>query len=366
MNKRNENYAFVSFFKIFPAKYGVGEVAFNFFNFWPKKNKRMFYFSNISQNGPKLVSLKIIDNPLFKLLNIPFLFFQVFKYLTQSQKKYLIIEGASFIGFSFIFILLTKIFLKKTIIIYHSHNIEFEVRKFNSNFIIKLFTFIFERYVFQNSRYSTVTSDREKRFVKKFYNCNSYVLKNGITSKKIKYKNILNSFDYIYFNGSYKYWPNKFAIDRIFLKYHTHIIKKYSKLKIVILSEYLPKKYARLKNVIHYKKYLSHSRYINLIKNSKFLCSPLPKAPGTKLKIIEALYYGIPIFGSKESFIGLETNQLKKSFIIYKKNNEINDLLNCIIIYKNLKKNAVQNNKTIKKIYNYENIVKRFYEFVKY
>ena len=51
----------------------------------------------------------------------------------QSKDKLVIIEGPSWIGYSFISLVLIKIFSPETKVIYHSHSIEFEVRKMMSS-----------------------------------------------------------------------------------------------------------------------------------------------------------------------------------------------------------------------------------------
>ena len=66
--------------------------------------------------------------------------FKIKKFLNKYEKRYLIIEGASWVGFSLILILLIK---KNVTILYHAHNLEFEVRKLKNNFIIAFLTFLF-------------------------------------------------------------------------------------------------------------------------------------------------------------------------------------------------------------------------------
>ena len=70
---------------------------------------------------------------MLKLLSIPFLIYQILKYLYKVKKKIIIIEGPSWIGYSFLSLILIKIFSPSAKIIYHSHSIEFEVRKMMSS-----------------------------------------------------------------------------------------------------------------------------------------------------------------------------------------------------------------------------------------
>ena len=84
----------------------------------------------------------------------------------KGKKKYLIIEGASWAGYIFIFIILSKIINRNLIIIYHAHNLEYEVRKLKNNFIISFLTFYFEKLIYKYTL-STAVSINDFKFIKK-------------------------------------------------------------------------------------------------------------------------------------------------------------------------------------------------------
>ena len=158
--KRNKyNFALIAFFPIFPTYSGASEVVYSLYKSLPG-NKKLFYINNFSSN-PKL-------NSIIKLFCIPILFFKVFIYLFSKQNKIIIIEGASWIGFSFIFLLLTKIFIIKKKIIYHAHNIEYEIRKLKNSATIILLTKYIENLVYKITDFPTVVSYRDQKKLKKF------------------------------------------------------------------------------------------------------------------------------------------------------------------------------------------------------
>jgi hypothetical protein len=72
--------------------------------------------------------------------------------LTSVQKKdnnFVIIEGASWIGFSYLTIKILKFFRKKTKIFYHSHNVEYDIRRRKNSIIISSISKILEKKVFK-------------------------------------------------------------------------------------------------------------------------------------------------------------------------------------------------------------------------
>ena len=96
--------AFICFFPVFPTNMGSAEVIRSLFLCWPGK-KKIFQISHINnKKNSNLYSLKIFkENSILKLLAIPILMCQILKYLRKSKKKIIVIEGPSWIGYSFFF-----------------------------------------------------------------------------------------------------------------------------------------------------------------------------------------------------------------------------------------------------------------------
>ena len=194
---------------------GSAEVIRSLFLCWPGK-KKIFQISHINnKKNSNLYSLKIFkENSILKLLAIPILMCQILKYLRKSKKKIIVIEGPSWIGYSFFSLILIRIFSPNTKVIYHSHSIEYEVRKMVSSKFVAYMSKIFENYVFNKSDLSTSVSKIEMNKIQKLYNTSCINLNNGISEKVLKFKKkkIIN-FQYLIYCGSYKYPPNKHAID---------------------------------------------------------------------------------------------------------------------------------------------------------
>ena len=86
-----------------------------------------------------------------KILKLPEVIFKIQRYLKNTKKKTIVIEGASWIFYSFIVLSYFKIFNSKVKVIYISHSVEAEIRKKYSNFIIYFLTRYLEGLVFKYS-----------------------------------------------------------------------------------------------------------------------------------------------------------------------------------------------------------------------
>ena len=129
--------AFLCFFPVFPTNMGSAEVIRSLYLCWPGERK-IFQISHLkSKKNNKYESIKIFsEKPILKIFVIPILIFKILKYLNKNKKKIVIIEGPSWIGYSLISLILIKFFSPSTKVIYHSHSIEYEVRKIMSNSFI--------------------------------------------------------------------------------------------------------------------------------------------------------------------------------------------------------------------------------------
>ena len=352
-NKKNHyGSAIIAFFPIFPTYSGASEVVYSIYKSWIGK-KKLFYLKNASKNSRL--------NSLIKLVKIPILFLRTYIYFFNKKKKIIIIEGARWVGYSLIFIILVKIFINKAKIIYHAHNIELEIRKKNNSKIIFILTKIFENLVYKLSDYPTAVSIIDQKKIKKIYNKKSYLLENGINLERFKFQKKRKIKNQIIFVGSYLYKPNKIAIENLLYINKKILIKEFANLKIIIVGQGLPKKYLLDNSNIIFFKYLSKNKLNNLMLSSKFVLAPLIKSPGTKIKLIETLLLGIPLIVSNNGMKGIKVfknngypiiynnyKQLKKKLIIFKKNYK----------YFYFKANKIKKNYS--RHYSMDNIVKNF------
>lgn len=348
--------AFVTFFPINPNNMGSSTVVNSRFLNWPK-SKRIFQISHVKKLQNSQIETIYIskESPIRKILKLPKLVMRVYRYLKSSEKKILLVEGASWIFYSFFTIFIIKNILPSCKIIYISHSIESEIRKKYSNYIIYLITKILEYFVFNISDISTAVSKNEKIKIKKLYKKTTKLYPNAICLEKFKLKKEKID-NYIIYSGSYSYKPNKDAINYLNISIMPILTKKFPKLKLIITGGGFDKKFPWLIN----KGLVSKERLYNLIYNSKCMCVPLKFGSGTRIKIIEALSLGAIVVSTSKGIEGIDLLNKNPPFISNDKKSFISTLSKVIKNQKNFRKKAKFNSQIYKKKYSMKNITHKF------
>lgn len=354
MKKNNSKFIIISLYQSFPSYHGASDISFNLFRVWPNRNISLIQTS-IKKNKTykKIISVKKRNGFWGFIINI----FQTVliskKLFLNFQKKIIIIEGAIWAGYSLILLVIAKLFINNVEIIYHGHNLEYEVRKKKNSFYISFLTFYFEKLLYKFSYGSTV-SLRDHYFVKKYYKEKSRIFNNGVLKEKsIKPKNLnIKKKKFIFYCGSYTYWPNKIAIDRI-VQNKDMIFKILKNYKIIFTGEQLPK--FKDKNLINLG-VVKKENLAWLYKNCFFFYAPLPFAPGTKIKIIEALTYNAKLICTRHAMVGINKIFNKNLVHLITKNNLVS------LIKKIKNDNLNKKNLKFENYYNFRKITKKFYD----
>jgi len=362
VNKRNI-YAFAAFYPVLPNISGSSEVSGSFFKYWPSNNKKIFYITHLKDNNKnnKFQPIKIIkENPYFKIISLISLCFKIIIFLKRTKKPYLIIEGPSWIFYSYATIKVIKLFLPNTKIIYHSHSIEYEIRKKFNKKIISYLTFFLEKKVFRLSDFSTSVSKNEYKKIYSLYKKKTIIFENGIDLNKIKKisKKKIN-YKYLIYTGSYLYKPNKEAIDILVNDVMPKILILHPNLKLIITGGGYNEK-IKYKWLINKDKLKKKQLYYYL-KYAECLVAPLLYGSGTRIKILEALCVGTNVITTP---IGIE------GIRFFKKNNNplVSNNIKLFPIYINkLLKNKKKyiNKKNIafyRNMFSMKNLTEKFYK----
>ena len=331
---KNTKTAFITFFPVVPDNMGSSTVVNSRFKSWPSK-KKLFQLSHIKKINNKNIKTIFIgkEKPLNKIFSLPRMILSVILYLKNSKNKIIVIEGASWIFYSFLVFFLLKLIFIKSKIIYISHSIESEIRKKFSNSFIYFLTKYLEGLIFKWVDIATSVSKYEKNKIKILYDVNTILYPNAINiDYKVGEKKINE--DYIFYSGSYLYKPNKNAIDYLNHSVMPIVLKKYPKIKLVITGGGFKKKYPWVIN----KNIVPKKELHNLIYHSKCLCVPLKFGSGTRIKIIEALSIGAIVISSLKGIEGIELNKKNPPYIL-KNNNKIINTIDYVL----------KNNKFIKR-----------------
>jgi hypothetical protein len=366
--KNKIGFALVCFYDASVGGHGSAEVSKSLYECLPKKNSKLFEIK-------KKKIFSYLENYKFNYLENIYKFFyiiiiinQLKNFISKYNKKIIIIEGASWIGYTYIFFKIIKIFFPKILIIYHAHNIEYDVRKKRNSHIISFITKIIEKKIYKLINFSTAVSEEDQKRLKQLYNVNTYIFQNGINKKRLLLKKPKFNLPkkYIIYSGSYSYKFNKIAINKIITKIMPVILKKFKDVKLIITGKNFPKeKFTKYNFIINYQN-LEKKELNYLIKKSLFMFTPMNSSPGTKLKVIETLLLGANLITSKSGIRGIKFVKNENLFI-YSNINKMYQYIYYLILNhkKNKTKNISQLNKFYFKNYLMENILKNFFTKIK-
>lgn len=356
MIKKKNRSIFVSFFPVRPENMGSATVVNNRFKFWPGQKKliQITHINKKKYSNTKSIFIKR-ENPINKITSLPKIIIEVFKYLRKDKNNLLLIEGASWIFYSFIIIFFFKFFYSPIKIIYISHAIESEIRKKFSNYLIFILTKILEFFVFKLADISTAVSKSEQSKIFRLYKTKTILFPNSINTD-LKYNKKINIKNYIIYNGSYSYKPNQEAIDFINVKLMPELLKIYPNLKFVITGGGFKEKFKWLIN----KNIVSKNELFALIKKSLCTVIPLKFGSGTRVKILENLFLGSIVISSKVGIEGIELKNTNPPYIFKNQNDLIKILKFVIKNNKKIKKRANKYSNFYKKKYSMKNNVKNF------
>lgn len=354
--------AFVAFYTVYPSNMGSSEVSSSFFETW-KGQKKLFQISHLKNINNKIINTQFIikEKPIYKILKIIPLVKKVKQFLLKNQKPNIIIEGPSWIGYSFFFFIITKILIPRAFIIYHSHSIEYEIRKNNSNYFISFLTKIMEKYIFHNVDLATSVSEKEKEKINNLYNKETIIFPNGVNLKRLqenKKKNFFKPKKYLFYSGSYLYGPNKQAIDLLNKYFMPKLVEKFPDLKLILTGGGYYNNHSWLINLgIVPKNYL-----IKLLKEAQLILAPIYEGYGTRVKIIEALMLGVPVVSSSKGIDGIDYKfgSFKNPLVHQNKNILLNYAIKVLRNNKLYKKNSNENKFKYIAIYNMKEIAKKF------
>ncbi len=358
---KNFGFAMVCFYEASAGGHGSSEVSSSLYDCLPEKNKELFEIKKKKIfSFFEFYKFNYFEN-IYKIFYILVLVNKLRNFFLKFEKKIIIIEGASWIGYSYIFLKLIRLYYPKIAIIYHAHNIEYDLRLKKNNSFIAFVTKILEKKVYKLSNFSTAVSINDQIKLKKLYNIKTLVFPNGINKKRLLTKkpkfNIPKK--YIIFSGSYSYKYNKEAIDKIIFKIMPKILKKNNNIKLIITGKDFPKN--KFKNYNFLRSYIDlDKRELNyVIKKSLFMLAPMSKSPGTKLKIIETLLLEANLITSKAGIAGVTLIKTQNLYV-YSSSRQMYRYINCLLN----NKQKIKNNKVKKLYYKYylmENILKDFF-----
>lgn len=351
------NFIIVNFFRVTDPYSGGSEVSFNFFENIPSKNKQLFQFSDVKKKHKNVQSIYINNSKISKILNIYKLSNKIKKFCEGKKNITIIIEGASWVGYSFLLYKFLKKDLNYARFIYHSQNIEYFLRKDRNNFFIAAITKFFEKYIAKNFDIFTCGSEIEKKKLKKLYDFNAKILHHGVKLPKniSKLKPIKKKYKYIFFCGNINYYPNYDALETLVKIIMPKLIKHNSNLKLIVTgNKFIPFKKKFLIN----GGFVSKILFFKYLKGATLFVNPIKINFGVQTKTLHALTIGKTIISTNQGLKGIKINS--KINNVYVANNNSN-FSKQVLKKINAKKINIDARNYYSKIYSLDKVILDFF-----
>ncbi|MBN1975110.1 MAG: glycosyltransferase family 4 protein [Sedimentisphaerales bacterium] len=366
---------FITFFPAYPPRAGAASVSYNFCKYstgsrWliqisdkdrvDKLDDEMTVISIAAKNKTKCQKISGLFNRIKKIADK----------VKEINPDTIYFEGASWVLY---FVLLYRKLRKngiKSKIIYHSHNVEYVLRKQKHGFIVTAITKWSERYLLTHCDYCTAVSEIDVQHFKELYSVAPIVLPNGVDFKRfdmvndeqvqsIKEKYQLPNKKTVLFMGLIGYKPNDEAVDFLVWQVFPKLINKVPDAKLVIIGGTVKERHEWLINPGN----IPPDDLPAFIKACEICVSPIFSGSGTRLKILEYLAAEKLIISTSKGAEGL--GLIDKEQIIFAE--DAITFIEQIIIYFNSPREAdklIKNGKSAIKKFDWIKITQDFQKVI--
>lgn len=320
----------ISFYEAFPPESGAANVSFNLTKFLPGE-KYLMQLSHRRKRGGiqdivagdvRLINIRIVSKSRFlKFFRIFLSFFTIVKKIKDVNPDAVIMEGASWTFYYYILAKCMNLMGLDLMTIYHSHNVEYLLRKEKNIWPVVLLTKYSEKWLMRNADISTAVSNEDADLFKKLYGVEPVLLPNGVDIKsftdlrddeieKIKKKYHLQG-KVVLFMGLAGYKPTDEALDFLSNKVFPKILLKEKSAKLAVLGgkTHISKEFIINPGMIPYEEVPV------FIKACDVCVAPIFSGSGTRLKILEYLAAGKPVVSTTKGAEGLDV-RTEKNIII--------------------------------------------------
>lgn len=310
---------FVAFYPAYPPASGAASVTWNLAKYWG--GERLLLQIGAEASLRKLNGVKILTLPGFaegriaKLAGLRRRIRTILQHVREVKPDLLVLEGASWAVYHAILLQRLRSLLPELEVYYHSHNVEYELRRQKHGSLVIWLTKLAEGYVLRNSDRVFAVSETDRRQFESLYGVSSELLPNGVDASSFERLDRGENIDAealfnvgrsaVLFLGSYAYRPNKEAIDFLIEEVMPRVIQEVPGSQLVVLGGDVPFGYRWLVN----PGCVPASHIPVFTRSCAVGVAPIFSGSGTRLKILEYLAGGLPVVCTRKGAEGLEVEE---------------------------------------------------------
>lgn len=307
--------AIICFYEAYPPISGAASVSFNIARFLPGETLLIQVGS-----GPRMIeahNVSIITIPggarsnLGKTTGLPGRIRAIVDEIMRFGPDLVILEGASW---AFYHLLLMRALRRTALsarIVYHSHNVEYLLRRKRNGHAIAAVTRWAEGHLVHDADISTAVSEVDRDHFRRLYGTEPTLLPNGvdfdrfaevsaeaIARMRAKYRLDAHT---MLFSGFYAYPPNREAIDFLVHTLMPIMRERFSSATLALTGGGAPYHEPWIRNVGS----VPYEDLPAFVAACGVAVAPIFSGSGTRLKILEAMAAGVPVVATEKAAEGL-------------------------------------------------------------
>jgi glycosyltransferase involved in cell wall biosynthesis len=309
---------FLAFYTACPPTGGASAVTFQLARHWPGE-RLLVQVGGAAAEAALPEGLRVIglashgDGERWrKLVRVPLWVAQMASIARRFGPDTIVIEGASWAAYSWLLMLALRLSAPGARLIYHAHNVEYDLRRQRHSRFIAALTRWFEGRVLARADVATAVSDVDASRIKALYGLLTVLLPNGVDVDWLRsatdqdVRTVRERFglppETVLFMGAYGYRPNREAIDFLVENVFPGLIQRRPSARLLILGGAVP--YERPWLIA--PGLVPFDDLPSFIRCATVSAAPIFSGSGTRLKIIESLASGIPVVTTAKGMEGLE------------------------------------------------------------
>lgn len=307
---------FVAFYEAYPPDSGAAVVSYSVARFMPGECLLIQIASHRNRkkldSGLTVESLAIpADSPFEKAMYTPARVRAITRAVSRFGGESVVLEGASWAMYHLLLLYSLRRHLPDIKIFYHSHNVEYDLRRSKNGWFIASLTKWAEGRLLRGVDRIFAVSPVDARRFRELYQVNSELLPNGVDVQRfiaIRDADVLEMrkrFEIgphtILFMGLYAYGPNTEAVEFLIHDVMPRLLKIDPDAQLVVTGGEVPYQYSWLKN----PGMLPFDDLPALIRACSISTAPIFSGSGTRLKIVECMAAGIPVVSTPKGAEGL-------------------------------------------------------------